>query len=199
MKNTTTIGALLCAWVCSLALANLHAQQKPRVFKGPETFSANFNVATSDASAAGIATIQIDEYTPDSDREAMRTALKTGGQAALLKALRAAPRAGSLTVAGKTAVIRWAQQVPSGTYKRTITIVTDEPVFFAGGALADAKPRAGYDVAVVRFDIDDGGYTANAGTMAAAANIKLDAAGNVDIGDYASTPIKLVSVSKKTR
>lgn len=197
MKHITMIGALLGACLCSLAL---HAQQqKTREFKAPETFSANFNVATSEASAAGIATIQIDQYTRDGDREAMLTALKTGGQAALLKALRAAPRVGSLTVAGKTATIRWAQQVSSGTYKRTITVVTDEPVFFAGGALADAKPRAGYDVAVVRFDIDDGGYTANAGTMAAAANIKLDAAGNVDVGDYASTPIKLTSVSKKTR
>jgi hypothetical protein len=192
-------GGVLCACLCSLALAGLDAQQKPREFKGPETFSANFNVATSEASAAGTATIQIDQYTRDDDREAMLKALKSGGQEALLKALRTAPRAGSLTVAGKTAAIRWAQQVPSGTYKRTITVVTDEPVFFAGGALADAKPRAGYDVAVVRFDIDDGGYTANAGTMAAAAHITLDAAGNVDVGDYASTPIKLVSVSKKTR
>jgi hypothetical protein len=192
-------GVWLCACMGSLALANLHAQQKPREFKAPETFSANFNVATSEASAAGTATIQIDQYTRDGDREAMLTALKTGDQAAFLKALRAAPRAGLLTVAGKTATIRWARQIPSGTYKRTITVVTDEPVFFAGGALADAKPRAGYDVAVIRFDIDDGGYTANAGTMAAAANIKLDATGNVDIGDYASTPIKLTSVSKKVR
>ena len=70
-------------------------------------------------------------------------------------------------------------------------------MFFAGGALADAKPRTGFDVAVLKFDIDDGGYTANPGMMAAAANIKLDAAGNVDVGDYASTPIKLTSVSKK--
>lgn len=192
------IGGLLCACICSLALADLDAQQKPRVFKGPETFNANFNVATAEASAAGTAVIQIDEYTRDNDREAVLTALKTGEHAAFMKALRAAPRVGSLTVAGKTANIRWAQQVPSGTYKRTITVVTDEPVFFAGGALADAKARTGYDVAVLKFDIDDGGYTANAGTMAAAANVKLDAAGNVDVGDYATTPIKLISVSKKT-
>lgn len=197
MKHTTMIGVLWCACVASLALADLHAQQKTRVFKGPETFNANFNVATTEASAAGTATIQIDEYTRDGDRETVLKALKSGGQAEFLKALRAAPRAGTLTVAGKTATIRWARQVPSGTYKRTITIVTDEPVFFAGGALADAKPRAGYDVAVIKFDIDDGGYTANPGTMAAAANIKLDSAGNVDVGDYASTPIKLTSVSKK--
>src|SRR5262245_54585800 len=190
-------GAWFYVCVCVLAPAVLDAQQKAREFKAPETFNANFNVATSDASAAGTATIQIDQYTKDGDRETVLKALKTGGQAEFLKALRAAPRAGSLTVAGKTATIRWARQVPSGTYKRTITIVTDEPVFFAGGALADAKPRTGFDVAVLKFDIDDGGYTANAGTLAAAANIKLDATGNVDVGDYASSPIKLTSVSKK--
>ena len=188
---------LLCLCFFSFALLVLEARQKPREIKGPESFSANFNVATGVGAAAGTAEIRIDKYTPDDDREAVAAALKNGGHEAFMTALRKAPAVGSLTVAGKAATIRWARQQRTGATKRTITVVTDEPVLFVGGGLADAKPRDGYEVAAVKFEIDDGGYTLNPGTMAAAARMKVDSSGNVEVADYSTAPIKLISITKK--
>ena len=50
---------------------------------------------------------------------------------------------------------------------RTITVVTDKPMFFVGGGKADAKPRAGYEVGAIRMTVDSVGL--GSGTMAAAA------------------------------
>jgi hypothetical protein len=48
---------------------------------------------------------------------------------------------------------------------------------------------------VLKFEIDDAGL--GSGTMAAAATIKLDDKGAVQIEDYAAAPIKLITVTKK--
>src|SRR4051812_48830773 len=123
----------------ALMIARLAVAQAPAApAAGPETFDV---VAT--ASTAGAApgartgtvtvtmTITIDRYTPEHARVTMTDALRHGGYPGFLRALRDAPRAGSLTVAGETFVIRWARQVPNET-GRTISIVTETPVFFVG-------------------------------------------------------------------
>jgi hypothetical protein len=186
---------LVCAAISGGAVLAVEAQSS-KSKPAAETFRINYNVAADVGAAAGTGTIQIDQYTADADREAIRKALESGGHDAFLAALRKAPSVGTLTVAGRSATIRWAQQARSGTYKRTITVIADQPLLFVGGALVDAKPRAGYDVAVARFDIDDGGYTGAAGTMATAAKVKIDGTGSVEVADYASAPIKLVSVTR---
>jgi hypothetical protein len=70
-----------------------------------------------------------------------------------------------------------------------ISIVTDKPVAFIGGARTDAKPRAGYDVAVAQFTVDRAGK--GTGTMAAAARVKPGGETGVRIDDYAEAPVKL--------
>ena len=49
-------------------------------------------------------------------------------------------------------------------------VVTDQPMFFVGGGAADAKPRAGYEVAVIEMTVDNVGL--GKGTMTAAARVK---------------------------
>jgi hypothetical protein len=163
----------------------------------PETFTANLQ-ATGGTSAggAGAATIQVNvqRYTPEGDRTAVATALKSGGTQAFLAALKKAPEVGTVTFGDKKWPIRWAreQTTPKG---RNITVVTDQPIYFVGGGSVDAKPRAGYDVAVIQMFVDDVGL--GNGTMAAAAKVKPGGESGVEIEDYAAKPIKMVSVVRK--
>jgi len=160
---------------------------------GPETFDV-----VAKASAKGAATgavtvpmiIQIDRYTPEHERTKMTDGLKYGGYPGFLKALRDAPAAGSLEAAGEKFVIRWARDVPSAT-GRTLSFVTDSPVFFQGAGKRDAKPTAGYEVAVVQLTLDKAGH--GEGTMAAAARVKPGGATGVRIDNYADTPLKLTA------
>ena len=57
---------------------------------------------------------------------------------------------------------------------RTISLVTERPVYFVGGGKADAKPRAGFELAVVQLNVDEFGL--GSGTMAAAARVKASGA-----------------------
>jgi hypothetical protein len=174
--------------------ASPRAVQTPRNSGAPETFSANAQVKAAAGAIAATILIQIQRYTPDFDRTAVETALKGGGYPAFLTALRKAPEVGSVTVGDQKFAIRWArdQKTAKG---RTIVVVTDKPVFFVGGGSTTAKPRAGYEVAVIQLQMDEVGL--GSGSMAAAARVKPGGETGVQIDDYADEPIKLVTVSRK--
>jgi hypothetical protein len=172
--------------------------QKPGAVRrptAPETFRAQAK-ATSDAGLAGAAYVdmQIDKYSPDAERDAMLAALKSAGYPALVDMIRKAPAIGTVKVGTETFAVRWARQQRSGENRRTISIVTDKPILFVGGGQANAKPREGYDLAVMQFEMDDAGV--GSGTMAAAAKIKPGGPNGFQIDDYADQPIKLVSISR---
>lgn len=162
----------------------------------PETFTANMQAAGA-AGGAGAATIQIEirRYTPPADLAAVEEALKTGGYPAFVTALRKAPEVGAVSFGNDKWAIRWARERPSGTYTRTIVVVTDQPIFFVGGGRVDAKPREGYQVAVIQMEVDNVGL--GRGSMTAAARVKPDGQGGVKIDDYAEKPIKLITVTRK--
>jgi hypothetical protein len=164
----------------------------------PETFTANID-ARGAAGGAAAATIEIDvqRYTPEADRTAVEAALKTGGYAAFLTALRKAPQVGSVSFADRKWAIRWARERPSGKYSRTVVVITDEPIFFVGGGRPDAKPREGYEVALIEFEVDNVGM--GRGTMTAAARVKPGGETGVRIEDYADKPIRLVTVVRKIK
>jgi hypothetical protein len=175
----------------ALAGGSMQYERKPPTL--PETFSANANVVETTGAAAANFKVRVDRYVSDRDRDAIRTALKTGGYAAFLTALRAAPGLGELTHGGQTVTVRWATQEPVKN-GRTIVLITDKPLAFVGGGAVNAKPREGYEVAVIRMNMDDSGL--GNGEMAAAAKVKPGGATGVEIDDYAENPIKLVSVVK---
>jgi len=184
----------LAVLLVTLAVVSGNAvQSRP---SAPEIFTAHLNV-TSGSGGAAAASIAIDirRYTPKADRTAVETALKTGGYGAFLAALRKAPEVGSVSVGDRKWAIRWARELPSGEFNRNIVVVTDQPIFFVGGGAADAKPREGYEVAVIQFEVDNVGM--GKGSMSAAARVKPGGDAGVQIDDYAERPIKLVTVVRK--
>ena len=170
------------------------APQSKNFTGAPETFHARANVSTEAARGDVYVHIRIEKYTPEKDREAVLKALRSGGEAAFVEALRNAPVAGQIEIGKQTFTIRWAREVKDEK-GRTITLVTEKPVYFVGAGLPGAKPRAGYDVAVVQLRMDPAGI--GEGTMAAAAKVKPGEPTGVQVDDYGSEPVKLLSVTRK--
>ena len=189
------VPSLVLVGLMALA-ASPGALQTPRNSGAPETFSANAQVKAAAGAIAATILIDIQRYTPDFDRTSVESALKGGGYPAFLTALRKAPEVGSVAVGDQKFAIRWAREQKTAK-GRTIVVVTDKPVFFVGGGSTTAKPRAGYEVAVIQLLVDEIGL--GSGTMAAAARVKPGGEAGVQIDDYADEPIKLVTVSRKLR
>jgi len=182
----------------ALIVFTLLTPQKPGAARrptAPETFRAQAKVA-SDAGLAGAAYVDIhlDKYSTDKERDALVATFNSGGYPALVTELRKAPQVGTVKIGADTFVVRWAREQRSGENRRTISLVTDKPMLFVGGGNVNAKPREGYELAVIQFDMDDSGV--GSGTMAAAAKIKPGGPNGLQIDDYADQPIKLVSISR---
>jgi hypothetical protein len=190
VRTATALSIVLCLGAPPMLLAQ--AARQPA--GAPETFNATARAKNASAEVSGALVIRISRLTPDFDRTTVETALREGGYPRFLTALRNAPEVGQLVLAdGKPYTIRYARERVSGT-GRTIVVVTDRPVLFLGSARADAKPRAGFEVAVVELQLD--GKGAGKGTMAAAARVRPDGTGGVILDDYAEEPIMLTNVTR---
>jgi len=185
------IALAVCVWLSASAGA---APQSKNFTGAPETFHARAQVSTEAARGDVYVDIRVQKYTPEKDRDAVLKALETGGEAAFVEAVRKAPVAGQIEIGKQTFTIRWARDVKDDK-GRVITFVTEKPVYFVGAGLPGAKSRAGYDVAVVQLKMDPAGV--GEGVMAAAAKVKRGEPTGVQIDDYASEPIKLLSVTRK--
>jgi hypothetical protein len=160
----------------------------------PESFRANGQITGEAGGVASQMVFQIDKYTTDADHEALAKALKDGGNAAFLEALKKAPKIGALTIGKRSLDIRWARTRAEGSDHRRVAFVTDKPAFFAGAGAVDAKPTAGYDLAVVEFTIDSVGL--GSGTMAPAAKVKAGGPTGVEVDDYSGKRITLTTVTR---
>jgi hypothetical protein len=159
----------------------------------PESFTATAQFLGASGSAATTFKMRVERYTPDAEREAVLQALTQGGYAGFLTALRKAPVVGSVEIGGQTFDIRWARELPIKN-GRSIVLVTDKPMFFIGAGSPTAKPREGYHVGLISFQMDDSGM-GHGGRMAAAARVKTGATG-IEIADYAEKPIELRTVKR---
>ena len=176
------------AWVAAQAA-------RPATTGAPETFSATAQAKNATGAVSGTLDVRVTRYTPEFDRTTVETALRQGGYPRFLTALRNAPQVGEVVLAGgQPYTIRYAREkVEAGG--RTIVLVTDKPVFFVGGGQANAKPRAGYEVAVIEIQLDARGQ--GKGRMAAAARVRPDGDGGVLLDDYAEQLIALTGVTRK--
>jgi hypothetical protein len=187
--------ALIALVVSALLSALVGTAAQSKNFTGaPETFHARARVSTEAARGDVYLDIRVQKYTPDKDRDVVLKALETGGTVGFVEAVRKAPIAGQIDIGKQTFTIRWAREV-TDEKGRTITLVTERPVYFVGAGLPDAKPRTGYDVAVVQLKMDPAGV--GEGVMAAAAKVKPGEPTGVQVDDYSSEPIKLLSVTRK--
>jgi len=161
----------------------------------PEAFTATAQVKNANGAISGTLEVRVSRYTPDFDRTTVETALRLGGYPRFLTALRNAPEVGQLVLAGgQPYAIRYAREKAEAG-GRTIVLVTDKPAYFVGAGRADAKPRAGYEVAVLQIQLDAAGR--GRGTMAGAARVRPNGDGGVLLDDYAEEPIGLTNVARK--
>jgi hypothetical protein len=183
------------AAIVALLLMVVGAAPQSKNFTGaPETFSARAQVATDTARGDVYLTIHVQKYSTEQDIDAVVKALDAG-HAAFLDALHKAPAVGQIEIGKQTFAIHWARETKDAKGGREITLVTDKPVYFVGAGLPGAKPREGYDVAIVQLGMDSTGL--GEGTIAAAAKVKAGGDAGVQVDDYGSQPIKLLSVTRK--
>jgi len=71
--------------------------------------------------------------------------------------------------------------------------VTDTPILFLGAGVPGAKPKEGYDFAVIDFEVDAKG--AGSGTLSPAAKITLKQ-GVFVVDDYSGELVRLEGVTK---
>jgi hypothetical protein len=72
-------------------------------------------------------------------------------------------------------------------------MLTDQPLLFVGAGVPGAKPKAGYDFAVIDIEVD--GKGSGSGTIAPAAKIKMNQGAFV-VEDYGAELVRLTAVKK---
>jgi hypothetical protein len=187
LRLTVLTGVVSLA-VSIAAVAVAHAQT------GAERFTATASVkAASGAAASAPVTIVVDRKMSQGEAEKLTGAFKSGGAAALRKALSGVPPTGSVKLGnGKATPTRLTLERTTDK-GRLLTLVTDKPILFLGAGAPDAKPKEGYDFAVIDIEVDAKG--SGSGTLAPAAKITLkDGAFTVD--DYAAELVRLNAVKK---
>jgi hypothetical protein len=158
---------------------------------GPETFKATASVKKGAASASAPVTVMVSRYASDSEIENVRKVARDGGSASLHKALAAAPDVGFIQLGERRTPIKFAAHRPTSA-GRLITVLTAEPMLFLGAGIPDAKPMAGYDVAIAILDLSAGG---GKGELAPAAKVGIDQGGAIVIEDYGATLMWLTDLA----
>src|SRR5262249_41502175 len=160
----------------------------------PVDFNATINATGSTGTVATTIKVHVDRYTSDRDRQSLLDSLRRDGYQAFLPAFRKAPVVGYVQIKDQKWDLRGAHHETSDK-GQTVTVATDQPIYFIGGGRVDAKPRAGYEMGIVRLEVD--GIGMGSGTIAAAARVKPSADGaGVDVDDYADTPTKITMVTR---
>jgi len=193
MRSVMMATAVLLGMIASVAATAM--QYRPTDV--PVEYSASVQAVGELGAVAAYVKIHIDRFTPERDRKALVDALKTGGYAAFLPALRKAPPVGWIAIKDRKWELRWAHQIVSDR-GQVVTAAVAEPILFAGGGRADAKPRDGFDMAVIRLNVD--GIGMGTGTFAPAARVKPDAAATaVEVDDYGGAPLPITTVTRLMR
>jgi hypothetical protein len=181
--------AVLAGIVCSTAIhAGRHvAHAQP----GAEIFTATATVTTvGNAKATAPVSITVERKLAPAEVESLVNAFKSGGGAALRKALADVPPTGSVSLTGTPIPVRIAIERPTDK-GRLLTFVTDQPVLFLGAGLPGARPKDGYEFAVIDIELDAAG--SGSGTISPAAKIAVKDGAFV-VEDYSSELVRLTSV-----
>jgi hypothetical protein len=186
LRLKTVTGVL--AWTVLAAASAAHGQA------GAETFTATASVKTAGSTAASTpVTIVVDRKMPQAEADKLVAAFKTGGAAALRKALVGVAPTGSIRLGGgKPTTTRLTIERPTDK-GRLLTIVADTPIVFLGAGVPGAKPKEGYDFAVLDLEVDAKG--AGSGTLSPAAKVTVKQ-GVFVVDDYSGELVRLEGVTK---
>ena len=136
--TSRTIGTIVISGVVLMAPASVRGQGTAEVF----TATAAVKTAGG-ASASAPVTISIDRKMSQSEADASLAAFKSGGPAALRKALVGVAPTGTVQIGtGKATPTRLTIERATGA-GRLLTIVTDQPLLFLGAGLPGAKATSG--------------------------------------------------------
>jgi hypothetical protein len=175
----------------ALASAILEA---PALGQAGESFMATASVKSEDVTGTAPVAVVIKHWATDAERAKVMKALKSGGTPALKSALSKMRDSGMLSLAKQKAAIKYAYATSTGV-GRLITVVTAKPLYHLGAGLPDAKPKAGYDVAIALLVLEGDGT--GHGELSPAAKVKIDDLGAISVEDYGYAKIWLKGVAPK--
>jgi hypothetical protein len=185
-QKTYTAGFLLTALLMSASAARAQA--------GAETFTATAAVKTAGAAEASApVTIVVDRKMSQAEADKFTAAFKSGGAAALRKALTGVAPTGSVQL-GAGAKTPTRLTLERATDKgRLLTIVADQPILFLGAGVPGAKPKEGYDFTIIDLELD--GKGGGSGSMAPAAKVDVKQ-GVFVVSDFGAELVRLTNVKK---
>jgi hypothetical protein len=182
-----TVRTLGLALVVGAAAVPAHAQS--------ETYTATASIKTAGgAAAAAPVTIVVDRKMPQAEADKFLAAFTSGGAAGLRKALTGVAPTGSVRVAGGAPTPVRLTLERATDKGRLITLVTDSPVLQLGAGVPGAKPREGYDFAIIDLEVSAAGT--GSGSFAPAAKVAVKQ-GVFVVEDYSGEILKLTGVSRK--
>ena len=183
-----TLRGVLCSTFL-MGAAAVFAQNAAR-----ESFTATAAVkGAGGAAATAPITLTVDRKMSQAEADKLLAAFKSGGAAALRKALNGVAPTGSVRVGGgKATPTRITVERPTEK-GRLLTIVTDEPVVFIGAGAPGAKPKEGYDFAIIDLEVDAKG--GGSGTIAPAAKVTVKDGAFV-VEDYSGEVVRLTKVTR---
>ena len=158
------------------------------LYRKPAIESAGGVVATAPV------TVTLKRLSSDGDRDALMAALKKGGSAEARQWLQKQGDFGTVQVCARQTPVKYAYARSSGG-GRLITVVTADPIVFIGAGLADAKPKAGFDLGLVMLETAASGP--GRGEMVPATKIRLNADGAIVTEDYSGEVVTLANVVKR--
>jgi len=160
-----------------------------------ETYTATASIKTAGGAAATApVTIVVERKMPQADVDKFLAAFKSGGAAALHKALAGVPATGSVQVAGGAKTPTRLTLERATDKGRLLTIVVDTPILQIGAGAPGAKPKEGYDFAIIDLELPPSGP--GTGTFAPAAKVTVKQ-GVFVVDDYSGEILKLANVTKK--
>jgi hypothetical protein len=180
-------------WISMTAMAVLTAGLTLSAQAGGTTFKATASVKSPGKNAAVPFAVHIDRFITDAERDKVVAAVKGKQAGEPQKTLAAMPDVGYIQVGEKRTPIKYAYARPTGS-GRIVTVVSAKAIYYLGGSEADAKPKAGYDLALALLVLD--ANDTGDGEFAPAAKVSVDANGAVVTQDYGSEVVRLTKIAK---
>jgi hypothetical protein len=160
-----------------------------------ETFTATASLKTrTGAQTTAPVTIVLTRLTTDKERDTVVDSLKKGGTSGVVQSLKAMGDAGYIEVGGRRTPVKYAYVRPVGG-DRLITVIAPAPIAYLGADLPEAKPKAGFDLALAILQVKDGG--AGFGELAPAATVRVNDTGAIQTQDYGAEAVRLTNVQAK--
>lgn len=179
--------------VTALAIAAAGASMV-RAQSGGESFTATATVTTAGgATATAPVTIVVSRKMTQDEAGKLTAAFTAGGAAALRKAWAGVAPTGSIKIGDGEATPTRLTIERTTDKGRLLTMVADKPILHLGAGMPGAKPKEGYDFAVLDIEVDASG--AGGGTLSPAAKIRVNNGAFV-VDDYGAESVRLVGIKK---